>query len=52
MNAETRETLREKLRRARRLSLEVTDHNTSESIRVHIEELELRLLSEMGHGPE
>ena len=51
MSVETNETIREKLAQTRRLLQQTTDPSTMESLRIYIEELERRLLLEMGSGP-
>ena len=51
MGVETRETIREKVAQSRRLLQQTTDYPTVESLRTYIEELERRLLLEMGKGP-
>ena len=51
MSIETKETIREKVARSRRLLQQTTDAPTAESLRVYIEELERRLLLEMSEGP-
>ena len=53
MSVETNETIREKLAQTRRLLQQTTDPSTMESLRIYIEELERRLLLEMGsRSPE
>ncbi len=51
MSVEAKEAIREKIAQARRLLHQTTDPSTTESLRTYIEELEHRLLIEMGEGP-
>jgi hypothetical protein len=51
MSVEAKETIRDKVAQSRRLLQQTTDPSTAESLRAYIEELERRLLLEMGAGP-
>ena len=50
MSVEAKEAIREKIAQSRQLLQQTTDPSTAESLRTYIEELELRLLIEMGEG--
>ena len=51
MSAGTKEQLREKIAQSRRLQEQTTDRTAAESLKTYVEELEARLLVEMGAGP-
>lgn len=51
MSIETKETIRVKIAQSRRLLQQTTDSSTMESLRSYVEELERRLLLEMGSAP-
>jgi hypothetical protein len=51
MSLETKEAIRAKIAQSRWFLYQTTAPSTAESLRIYIEELEHRLLIEMGEGP-